>query len=303
MRKLTLPLLPVLVIISAAAPLVAGQSSSGLSSVLRAVEFRNIGPFRTSAWITEMAVPEAPLRDHLYTIYAASRSGGLWKTINSGTTWNNISDSVDVGAVGAVALSPSNPDIVWMGTGANDLARSSYSGTGVYKSTDAGASFQLMGLADSHHIARIVVHPTDPDTVWVAAMGHLFSRNAERGVFRTRDGGATWENVLFVDDGTGAIDLVIDRDAPDTLFAAMYEKHRTRLAAGSRRSGHRVSTAAATAAPPGAGSKDCPTGDIGRIGLDLKSAERRCSMQWSRTSIRVRPAGRRSHATPATPIA
>ena len=199
---------------------------SPIANVLNATDFRNVGPFRTSAWITEIAVPEAPLHDHLYTIYAASRSGGLWKTTNNGITWDPISDSVDVGAVGAVALAPSNSDIVWMGTGANDLARSSYAGKGVYKSTDAGATWQFMGLPESHHIARIVVHPTDPNTVWVAAMGHLFSHNEERGVFRTRDGGDTWAKVLYIDDGTGAIDLVIDRESPDTLFAAMYEKHR-----------------------------------------------------------------------------
>ena len=207
-------------------PLTARQQPS-VDDVVNATVFRNIGPFRTSAWVTEIAVPDAPAREHLYTIYAATRTGGLWKTTNNGVTWTPISDSVDVAAVGAVAVAPSNPSIVWMGTGDQANARSSYSGKGVFKSTDAGATWQFMGLPDSHHIARIVIHPTNPDTVYVAAMGHLFSRNEERGVFRTRDGGKTWQKVLYVDDGTGAIDLVMDRRAPGTVYAAMYEKHRT----------------------------------------------------------------------------
>tara|TARA_B100000809_G_scaffold114133_1_gene112575 strand:- start:325 stop:3012 length:2688 start_codon:yes stop_codon:yes gene_type:complete len=241
---------------------------SPIANVLNATDFRNVGPFRTSSWITEIAVPEAPLHDHLYTIYAASRSGGLWKTINNGITWDPISDSVEVGAVGAVALAPSNSDIVWMGTGANDLARSSYAGKGVYKSTDAGATWQFMGLPESHHIARIVVHPTNPNTVWVAAMGHLFSHNEERGVFRTRDGGDTWEKVLYIDDGTGAIDLVIDRESPDRLFAAMYEKHRMpwQLVLGGPGTGvYRTDDGGTTWQQ----LEGLPSGDVGRIGLDL----------------------------------
>ena len=211
--------------VSLAAPFAAlrAQQPPAPDDVLNALTFRNIGPFRTSAWITEIAVPETPARDHLYTIYAASRSGGLWKTSNNGVTWDVISDSVEVAAVGAVAVAPSNSSVVWMGTGANDLARSSYSGKGLYKSTDAGKTWQFMGLPDSHHIARIVIHPKNPDVVYVAAIGHLFSKNVERGVFRTTDGGKTWQKVLYVNDGVAAIDLVIDRRTPTVLYAAMYE--------------------------------------------------------------------------------
>ena len=122
-----------------AIPLAARQPAM-LEAVVNATTFRNIGPFRTSAWITEIAVPETPARDHLYTIYAASRTGGLWKTANNGVTWAPISDSVEAAAVGAVAVAPSNPAIVWMGTGDQANARSSYSGTGVFKST-AGVPF------------------------------------------------------------------------------------------------------------------------------------------------------------------
>src|SRR5688572_12883528 len=128
------------------------QAAPGLDAVANATTFRNVGPFRTSAWITEIAVPDAPVRDHLYTIYAATRSGGLWKTSNNGITWDPISDSVEVAAVGAVAVAPSNAKIVWMGTGDQANARSSYSGKGLFKSVDAGATWQFAGLPDSHHI-------------------------------------------------------------------------------------------------------------------------------------------------------
>ena len=249
-------------------PAAAWQGAS-LDGLLNATTFRNVGPFRTSAWVTEIAVPDSPARDHLYTIYAATRTGGLWKTTNNGVTWDPISDSVEVAAVGAVAVAPSNPAIVWMGTGDQANARSSYSGKGVYKSTDAGKTWQPMGLPDSHHISRIVIHPTNPEIVYVAAMGHLFSRNEERGVFRTRNGGKTWDKVLYVDDGTGATDLVINRKSPDTLYAAMYEKHRTpwQLVLGGPGSGVYRSD--------DGGSKwrkleGLPAGNVGRIGLDIQ---------------------------------
>src|SRR5579862_5277501 len=194
--------------------------------LLNALSFRNIGPFRTAAWVTAIAVPEAPAHDHLYTMYAASRSGGLWKTTNAGTTWNNITDSIDLEATGAVAIAPSDPKTIWIGGGDQANARSSNSGKGVFKSTDAGATWHFMGLPDSQHIARIVIHPTNPDVVYVAALGHLFSKNEERGVFRTTDGGRTWKKVLYVNDGVGAVDLVINRKTPAQLFAAMYDKDR-----------------------------------------------------------------------------
>ena len=260
-----------LVLLAAAAAWVVpatARQDAPLSALLNAANFRNIGPFRTSAWVTEIAVPESPPRDRLYTIYAATRTGGLWKTTNNGITWAPISDSVEVAAVGAVAIAPSNPNIVWMGTGDQANARSSYSGKGVFKSTDAGKSWQQMGLTDSHHIARIVIHPTNPEVVYVAAMGHLFSQNEERGVFRTRNAGKTWDKVLYVDTGTGAIDLAMNRKSPDTLYAAMYEKHRSpwQLVLGGPGTGvYRTNDG---------GTKwrrleGLPAGTVGRIGIDV----------------------------------
>ena len=264
-----------LVLLAAAAawtfPAAARQEAS-LDAVLNATVFRNIGPFRTSAWITEIAVPDTPLRDHLYSIYAATRTGGLWKTTNNGITWDAISDSVDAAAVGAVAVAPSNPNVVWMGSGDQANARSSYSGKGVFKSTDAGRTWQAMGLPDSHHIARIVIHPTNPDIVYVAAMGHLFSKNEERGVFRTGNGGKTWDKVLYVDDKTGAIDLVMNRRSPDILYAAMYEKERTpwQLVLGGPGSGvYRSDDGGRTWRR----LEGLPSGNVGRIGIDLRQRD------------------------------
>jgi photosystem II stability/assembly factor-like uncharacterized protein len=245
------------------------QQEPSPESVIDRLTFRNIGPFRTAAWVTEVAVPEAPLHDHLYTMYAATRSGGLWKTTNAGTTWRPVSDSVGAAAVGAVALAPSNPAVVWMGTGDQANARSSYSGKGLFKSVDGGTTWQPMGLSDSHHIARIVIHPKNPDVVYVAAMGHLFSRNEERGVFRTTDGGATWKKVLYVNDGVGAIDLVINRQSPSILYAAMYDKERRpwQIVESGPESGiYRTDNGGDTWERLGGG---LPTGKIGRIGLDI----------------------------------
>ena len=245
------------------------QAPGSPDAVLNALTFRNLGPFRTAAWVTEIAVPDAPARDHLYTIYAATRSGGLWKTTNSGITWAAVSDSVGAAAVGAVAIAPSNSNIIWMGTGDQANARSSYSGKGVFKSLDAGKTWQLTGLTDSHHIARIVIHPRNPDVVYVAAIGHLFSRNEERGVFRTIDGGKTWKKVLYVNDGVGAIDLVINRKSPATVYAAMYDKDRRPwqiVESGPESAIYRTDNSGDRWQRLGGG---LPTGKIGRIGLDL----------------------------------
>jgi photosystem II stability/assembly factor-like uncharacterized protein len=260
-----------LVALACAVPagVIRAQQPAGFDAVVNALTFRNIGPFRTAAWVTEVAVPDTPLHDHLYTMYAATRSGGLWKTTNGGTTWANVSDTVGAAAVGAVAIASSNPAVVWMGTGDQANARSSYSGKGVFKSTDAGATWQLMGLADSHHIARIVIHPKNPDIVYVAAMGHLFSKNAERGVFRTMDGGKSWKKVLFINDGVGAIDLVINRKTPAVLYAAMYDKDRRpwQIVESGPESGIYKSDDGGEKWTKLAGG--LPAGKIGRIGLDL----------------------------------
>jgi hypothetical protein len=168
-----------------------------------------------------------------------------------------------------VALAPSNPEIVWVGTGEVACARSSYSGDGVYKSTDGGKTWQHTGLQDSHHISQIIVHPANPDIVYVAAMGHLYSFNEERGVFKTEDGGETWNKVLFIDEKVGVIDLVMKRNNPDVLYAAAYEKYRYpwHFEEGGPESGiYKTEDGGQNWIRLNEG---LPTGKIGRIGLDI----------------------------------
>jgi photosystem II stability/assembly factor-like uncharacterized protein len=250
-------------------PLTASTQQS-LDEVLRSgFQYRNLGPFRVGAWVSDIAVPETPLKDHLYTFYVAARSGGVWKTTNNGTTFEPVFDNQNVVSIGSLAVAPSNANIVWVGTGDASCARSAYWGDGIYKSTDAGKTWQHMGLKESHHIARIIVHPTNPEIVFVAAMGHLFSTNEERGVFKTTDGGKTWKKVLYINDQTGAIDLVLNRRDPHTLYAALYECRRFpwRLHDGGPGSGiHKTTDGGATWKKLEGG---LPSGIIGRIGLDL----------------------------------
>ncbi len=250
----------------------APQSSTGsrVAAVIRdAFVYRNLGPFRAGGWVSDIAVPETPSRSHLYTFYVAARHGGVWKTANNGTTFEPIFDSQNTFSIGALAVAPSNEDIVWVGTGEASNARSSYSGNGIYKSLDGGKTWQQMGLGDSQHISRILVHPSNPDVVYVAAMGHLFSTNEERGVFKTTDGGKTWKKILYIDNKTGAIDLVMKRSDPNTLYAAMYECQRFpwRLGDGGPGSGiHKTTDGGATWTKLGGGF---PSGTIGRIGIDV----------------------------------
>ena len=236
-------------------------------SLLKTISYRNLGPYRTGAWVSDFAVPENG-RDHLYTFYVAMRSGGVWKTVNNGTTFEAVFDDNGIQAIGDVTVAPSDNNTVWIGTGDNSVARSSHSGTGVFKSTDGGKNWQHMGLRDTHHIARIVIHPSDPDIVYVAAIGHLFSANMERGVFRSTDGGENWQKVLFVSDTVGAIDLVLDRSNPEILYAATYDMERRPwgFRAGGPGSGvHKTSDGGDTWTRL---SNGFPDGEIGRIGLD-----------------------------------
>jgi len=235
--------------------------------------YRNLGPFRAGAWIGDIAVPEKPTGEHKYTFYVAARNGGVWKTINNGNTFFPIFDQYGVNAIGAVEVAPSDPNIVWVGTGEDSYARSSYAGNGIYLSTDAGRTFQCMGLLDSHHIGRIVIHPQDPAVVYVAVMGHLFSENKERGVFKTTDGGKTWENVLYINPKIGVVDLCMNFSDPDVLYACTYDKirfpwHYEAGGPGSRI--YRTVNGGKDWQPLGGG---LPQGNLGRIGIDIHRAD------------------------------
>jgi photosystem II stability/assembly factor-like uncharacterized protein len=194
------------------------------NSPFKKLNWSHIGPQNISGRCTDIAV-KAPKGDN-YTIYVGSASGGVWKTDNEGTTWVPVFDKAPSTSIGDIAIAPSNPDIVWVGTGEANIFRSSQAGIGICKSTNAGKTWRHMGLADTYTIARIVIHPETPDIVYVAASGHEWTNNQERGVFKTIDGGETWEKILFIDDMTGAIDLVMDPSDPETLYAATWQRIR-----------------------------------------------------------------------------
>ena len=160
--------------------------------------------------------------------YMGATGGGVWKTEDAGTTWANISDRFfKTGSVGAVAVADSNPDIVYVGMGEACLRANISAGDGMYKSLDAGKTWTHVGLPDSSQIGRVRIHPTNPNVVYVAAVGHPYGPNAERGVFRSKDGGASWQKILFVDDKTGAADIAIDPSNPQILYATMWQVLRT----------------------------------------------------------------------------
>jgi photosystem II stability/assembly factor-like uncharacterized protein len=194
------------------------------ASKFKDLKWQYLGPTNVSGRVTDVAVVTPKGKN--YTIYVASASGGVWKTENEGTTWTPIFEHEATAAVGDIALAPSDPRIIWVGTGEHNIFRSSQAGCGIYKSTDGGQTWTRMGLADTNTIARIVVHPKNPDIVYVAATGHEWTSNPERGVYKTSDGGKTWAKALFVNDQTGAIDLVMDPKDSDTLYAATWQRTR-----------------------------------------------------------------------------
>ena len=163
-------------------------------SEFKKLKWRHIGPLHMSGRVTDIAKP----LDQPHTFYVASASGGVWKTENQGTTWKPIFDDAPSGSVGAIAVDPSDSSNIWVGLGESNILRSSMAGLGVFQSTDAGKTWQRRGLSDSHHIARIVVHPKDSKTVFVAVGGHEYSENENRGVYKTVDGGETWKKVLYL---------------------------------------------------------------------------------------------------------
>ncbi|MEO1729593.1 MAG: glycosyl hydrolase [Pseudomonadota bacterium] len=193
------------------------------SPTFKAFELRNIGPAFMSGRIADIAI----VQDDPATWYVAVGSGGVWKTENAGTTWTSLFEGQGAYSIGTVALDPSDPSRVYVGTGENNGGRHIGFGDGIYRSNDGGKTWKNLGLKKSEHISKIIVHPEDPDTIWVASQGPLWSPGGERGVFKTTDGGETWENVLAKGEYTGATDMLIDPRNPDRLYAALWQHHRT----------------------------------------------------------------------------
>src|SRR6056297_1745442 len=187
------------------------------------LEFRNIGPAMTSGRIADIAIH--PENENVW--YVAVGSGGVWKTINSGTTWTSLFDEQSVYSMGCVTIDPNNPHTIWVGTGENVGGRHAGFGDGVYVSHDDGKTWKNMGLPNSEHISKIIVHPSDSNTIWVASQGPLWSKGGERGVYKTTDGGKTWKRTLGDDAWVGATDMLIDPNNPNRLYAATWQRHRT----------------------------------------------------------------------------
>lgn len=192
-------------------------------SLLSSISFRNIGPSIMSGRVVDIdANPEDPTE-----FYVAYASGGLWHTVNNGQSFTPIMDNLDVLIIGDIAVNwKSTPRIIWVGTGEVNSSRSSYAGTGVYQTSDNGKTWRYLGLPESHHIGDIELDPSNPQTAWVAVLGHLYTPNAERGVYKTTDGGKTWQRSLFVNEGTGCVDLAMDPTNPSVVYAAMWQRSR-----------------------------------------------------------------------------
>src|SRR5687767_2875457 len=200
----------------------ASASSQAPSDPFGGLRFRSIGPAALGGRIHDVeALPNDPS-----TVYVATASGGLWKSLNAGTTWTPIFEGQSVSTFGDLAVAPSNPNVIWVGTGEQQNRQSSSWGDGVYRSIDAGQSWSHLGLVQTRHISRVLVDPRNPDVAWVGALGNLWAPSADRGVFKTTDGGRNWQKVLFVDTLTGITDMVMHPTDPNTLIAASYQRMR-----------------------------------------------------------------------------
>ncbi|HXL86174.1 MAG TPA: glycosyl hydrolase, partial [Gemmatimonadaceae bacterium] len=188
------------------------------TSAFAALRWREIGPFRGGR---SVAVAGSSKRPNEY--YFGTTGGGVFKTTDGGITWASVTDKYFGGTIGAIGISESNPDIVYVGGGEYPIRGNVSHGDGVWRTTDAGKTWVSLGLADTRQISRVRVHPTSPDIAYVGAQGHVFGPNAERGVYKTTDGGKSWRKILYRNDSTGVTDLVMDAKVPETLYAAFWQ--------------------------------------------------------------------------------
>jgi photosystem II stability/assembly factor-like uncharacterized protein len=262
----------------AAAPARADTSGPAAGDpALRALHWRLVGPFRGGRAVAVAGDPTRPLG-----FYFGAVDGGVWKTTSGGATWTNITDGKsDIASVGAIAVAPSDPNVIYVGAGEADWREDLTYGDGMWRSTDGGETWRHLGLEDTRHIAVVRVHPANPDVVYVAAMGHAFGPNPTRGVFRSADGGRTWQKVLYVDDSTGAIDLALDPTNPRILYAALWKSQRLPwgFSAGGGKSGLWKSSDGGDTWTDITAAPGLPPRPLGRIGVTVSPA--RPSRLWA----------------------
>src|SRR6185312_973135 len=234
-----------------------------------AMRWRQVGPFRGGRVLAVTGVPGEP-----NVFYFGAVSGGVWKSTDTGANWQPLFDNQDIASIGAIAVAPSDHNVIYAGSGEACIRGNITYGDGVYKSVDGGKTWKNLGLKDTRHIGAVIIDPKNPNIVLVAALGHAYGQNEERGVFRTTDGGATWQKVLYKDNKTGAIDVVFDPHNPNTVFASLWEVYRTpwSLNSGGPGSGIYKSTdeGATWTRLEGHG---LPPGIMGRIGISVSGAD------------------------------
>ncbi len=253
------------------ANIATGDQSAGQPIVAK-LQWRSVGPFIGGRVVAVSGVPSKNV------FYMGAVDGGIWKSTDYGIKWVNISDGTlpgDSNSIGAIAVAPSTPNVIWVGTGESDIRGDMITGDGVFKSTDAGKSWSYAGLRDTHTTSAIAIDPRNPDVVYVASMGHAFAPNADRGVFKTTDGGKTWAKVLFVNNATGAIALSLDLKHPATLYAAMWQAQRRpwRLDSGGPGSGLYKTTDGGTHWTNLSRNPGYPRGALGRIGVAVSASD------------------------------
>jgi photosystem II stability/assembly factor-like uncharacterized protein len=236
------------------------------TAAFAAISWREIGPFRGGRSVAVAGHANRP-----WEYYAGTTGGGVFKTMDGGTTWAPITDKYFGGTIGSIAVSESNPDVVYVGTGETPIRGNVSHGDGVFKSTDAGKTWTYAGLGDTRQIGRVRIHPKDPDIVYVAALGHVFGPNTERGVFKTENGGKSWRRVLYVSDSAGAVDLAMDPSDPSILYATFWHAYRTpwKLVSGGSGSGIYKSTDAGETWTNISRNPGLPSGLLGKIGITV----------------------------------
>ncbi|MGB5347496.1 MAG: hypothetical protein WBN23_15120, partial [Woeseia sp.] len=272
MQNLLTRCVSVALFIATSAVLTSGSAQAALDAdLLAGLQARNIGPATVSGRIAAIDVVESdPNR-----IVVGAATGGVWVSNNGGLTWEPVFDDQPVASIGAIAINQSNPDIIWVGTGESNVRNSTSIGGGVFKSIDGGKSWNLVGLAGSERIDRIALHPDNPNIAYVAAMGTLWAANEERGVYKTTDGGKSWQRILYVDDKTGATDVKMDPSNPQKLIAAMWQFRRWpyKFESGGPGSGLYISYDAGATWQRKTEEDGLPAGDLGRTVIAVSQTE------------------------------